>query len=175
MFVTLQNPFLFDLEIQSIELRCVKPVLDLQLRFLTPVLAYSTSGVPFAGEPLSTVVPPGSFHTVRLTGTPREAGLLVIRGCHIRLSGCTSREFLLPVWDDQEEAKRQKTAMLDTSQDRRKAMGLRAFLRRSGEGSGPSEENVKFMECTVVPELPMLWMRSTSLTHGALMLYDGEV
>ncbi|GAA5925915.1 hypothetical protein JCM1841_004039 [Sporobolomyces salmonicolor] len=160
VYVTLQNPFLFELEIQSIDL--------------------STSGVPFAGDPLSTVVPAGSFHTVRLTGTPREPGTLVIRGCNIRLAGCASREFLLPVWDDEEEARRQKAALLDTSRDRVKATGLEAFPSRATEASAlptdkPLDGEVKFLECSVVPEQPLLWMRTTSLTHGALMLYDGEV
>lgn len=141
---------------------------------LTSVSACSTAGVPFASEPLSTVVPPGSFHTVRIRGTPLEAGLLIVRGCYIRLAGCTSREFLLPVWDNEEEAKRQKATMLDTSRERTKASGLGAFGRETpGESGG--EEGLKFLECTVVPEMPLLWMRSTSLTHGALMLYDGEV
>ncbi|GAA5864034.1 hypothetical protein JCM1840_000679 [Sporobolomyces johnsonii] len=160
VYVTLQNPFLFELEIQSIEL--------------------STSGIPFAGDPLSTVVPAGSFHTVRLTGTPREPGTLVVRGCNIRLAGCASREFLLPVWDDEEEARRQKAALLDTSRDRIKSTGLEAFPTRATEASAlPTDKSLdggaKFLECSIVPEQPLLWMRTTSLTHGALMLYDGEV
>ncbi|GJN91136.1 hypothetical protein Rhopal_004154-T1 [Rhodotorula paludigena] len=160
VFVTLQNPFLFELEIQSIEL--------------------STSGVPFACDPLSTVIPPGSFHTVRLTGTPREPGTLVIRGCNIRLAGCMSREFVLPVWDTAEEAKQQKAALLDTTRERVKRSGLDAIPQRSLEASAmesdtPLQGGDKFLECIVVPELPLLWMRSTSLTHGALMLYDGEI
>ncbi|GAA6003089.1 hypothetical protein JCM10207_001980 [Rhodosporidiobolus poonsookiae] len=160
VFVTLQNPFLFELEIQSIEL--------------------STSGVAFACDPLSTVIPPGSFHTVRLSGTPREPGTLVIRGCNIRLAGCTSREFILPVWDAAEEAKQHKALLLDTSHERIKATGLDA-LPRAGRAisavvsDDPLDGSAKFLECTVVPELPLLWMRSTSLTHGALMLYDGEI
>ncbi|GAA5989707.1 hypothetical protein JCM5350_007364 [Sporobolomyces pararoseus] len=154
VFVTLQNPFLFDLEIQNIEL--------------------STSGVPFAADPLSTVVPPGSFHTVRLTGTPRESGTLLVRGCNIRLAGCPSREFVLPVWDEEEEIRRQKAALLDTSKERVKSSGLDAIPSLPILSSDPSKDS-KFLECVVVPEQPLLWMRSTSLTHGALMLYDGEV
>ncbi|GAA5969112.1 hypothetical protein JCM3765_002183 [Sporobolomyces pararoseus] len=154
VFVTLQNPFLFDLEIQNIEL--------------------STSGVPFAADPLSTIVPPGSFHTVRLSGTPRQAGILLVRGCNIRLAGCSSREFVLPVWDEEEEIRRQKAALLDTSKERVKSSGLDAISAPSTASSDPSKDS-KFLECIVVPEQPLLWMRSTSLTHGALMLYDGEV
>ncbi|GAA6044610.1 hypothetical protein JCM8097_006453 [Rhodosporidiobolus ruineniae] len=160
VFVTLQNPFLFELELQSIEL--------------------STSGVPFACDPLATVLPPGSFHTIRLTGTPREPGTLVIRGCHIRLAGCTSREFILPVWDSADEAKQHKAVLLDTSRERIKASGLDAVPSNKAGVSSVDSDNAldassKFLECVVVPEQPLLWMRSTSLTHGALMLYDGEI
>lgn len=31
-----------------------------------------------------------------------------------------------------------------------------------------------FLRCEVVPEQPLLRIRGTSLTHGAMMLYDGE-
>lgn len=126
----------------------------------------------FACEPLATTIPAGSFHTVRLSGTPRESGLLIIRGCNVRLAGCTIREFVLPVWNDEEESKRQMDGILDTSRDRFKMSGLSAFGVK--EVPAPSEKGLKFLECMVVPEMPMLWMRSTSLTHGALMLYDGE-
>lgn len=112
---------------------------------------------------------------MRLRGTPLQAGLLSIRGCFIRLAGCTSREFLLPVWDDQEELKRAKAASLDTRRDRVKRSGFDAFERREEEREGEKEEGLRYLECAVVPEMPMLWMRSTSLTHGALMLYDGEM
>ncbi|GAA5826496.1 hypothetical protein JCM11251_002398 [Rhodosporidiobolus azoricus] len=160
VLVTLQNPFLFELEIQSIEL--------------------STTGVPFACDPLSTVIPPGSFHTVRLTGTAREPGTLTVRGCNIRLAGCTVREFVLPMWDAAEEAKQQKAALLDTSRERIKATGLDAApTSKHGVVSVATDKTiealVKFLECVIVPEQPLLWMRSTSLTHGALMLYDGEI
>ncbi|GAA5936717.1 TRAPPII-specific subunit TRS120 [Sporobolomyces koalae] len=154
VYVTLQNPYLFDLEIQNIEL--------------------STSGVPFAADPLSTVVPPGSFHTVRLTGTPREPGTLFVRGCNIRLAGCTTREFLLPLWDEEEDGRRQKAALLDTSKERIKFSGLEAIPARPTASRDSATDN-KFLECIVVPIQPLLWMRTTSLTHGALMLYDGEV
>ena len=33
----------------------------------------------------------------------------------------------------------------------------------------------RFLECKIVPSQPLLKIRRTSLTHGALMLYDGEM
>ncbi|KAM0789161.1 hypothetical protein ACM66B_000010 [Microbotryomycetes sp. NB124-2] len=154
-FVTLQNTFLFDLEVKSIEL--------------------STSGVQFMSEAVPTVVPPGSFHTVRLRGTPLEPGTLTIRGCWIQLAGCPAREFLLPVWSEEADTKRQRVEILDTQRERVKKHGLTAFAHSNvNEEDGDAGGETKYLECAVVPEMPLMWMRSTSLTHGALMLYDGE-
>lgn len=36
------------------------------------------------------------------------------------------------------------------------------------------ERRTKFIECRVTPELPFLRIRRTSLTHGAVMMYNGE-
>lgn len=85
-----------------------------------------------------------------------------------------SREFVLPVWDEEEETRRQKAALLDTTKERIKSAGLDA-IPPSPTSAADSGVDSKFLECVVVPEQPLLWMRSTSLTHGALMLYDGEV
>jgi hypothetical protein len=89
------------------------------------------------------------------------------------LVGCTSREFLLPVWDEAEEAKRHKALLLETTSERLKVYGLDAF-RDEPMSPADGAKTLKFLECAVVPEMPTLWLRSTSLTHGALMLYDGE-
>lgn len=83
------------------------------------------------------------------------------------------REFLLPIWNDDDDARQQKIIMLDSAKDRVKASGLDSFIRVTSEED--EDEGPSFLECTVVPAMPLLWIRSTSLTHGALMLYDGEV
>ncbi|GAA6060047.1 hypothetical protein JCM10212_001044 [Sporobolomyces blumeae] len=153
VLVTLHNPFLFELEIQSIEL--------------------STSGVAFAADSLSTSIPPGTVHTLRLTGTCREPGTLVIRGCRIRLAGCPSREFVLPVWNEEEQGVRKRASMLDPQKERIKAAGLEAMSTASTTQIDPTAD-AKFLECVVVPTQPLVWMKETSLAHGALALFDGE-
>jgi hypothetical protein len=55
---------------------------------------------------------------------------------------------------------------------------------QSGYGNGSAagtpgslyklEEGEKWLECQVVPEQPLLWVKKSSLTHGTVMLYDGE-
>jgi hypothetical protein len=129
--------------------------------------------VAFSGDSITTSIPPGSIHTIRLSGTALESGDLTIRGCHITLAGCVAREFVLPVWNDEDEAKLQKASLVDSDKDRAKASGLDSFLVTPMDST--VEEGLQYLECTVVPEMPLLWMRSTSLNHGALMLYDGEL
>jgi hypothetical protein len=43
-----------------------------------------------------------------------------------------------------------------------------------GEAAYQLEEGEKWLECQVVPEQPLLWVKKSSLTHGTVMLYDGE-
>jgi hypothetical protein len=38
----------------------------------------------------------------------------------------------------------------------------------------PAPSQLQFVELKVVPEQPLLRIRRTSLTHGAVMLYEGE-
>ncbi|GAA5987807.1 hypothetical protein JCM10908_007223 [Rhodotorula pacifica] len=159
VFVTLQNPFLFELNIAALSL--------------------STRGAKFASETISIVIPPASLQTVRLTGTPLEPGTLQMRGCNVQLAGCKSREFLLPMTDSTSETLPSSANVFDPRIERIKQTGLDALptLSSTSEGLSSDRKGVqdRFLECTVVPAQPLLWIRSTSLKHGALMLYDGEM
>ena len=37
------------------------------------------------------------------------------------------------------------------------------------------EKGRKWLECLVVEEQPLLWIKQSSLTHGTVMLYHGEM
>ncbi|KWU44001.1 hypothetical protein RHOSPDRAFT_34430 [Rhodotorula sp. JG-1b] len=159
VFVTLQNPFLFELEIAALSL--------------------STRGARFASETISVVVPPASLQTVRMVGTPLEPGTLQIRGCSVQLAGCKSREFLLPTSKSTSTEPDKTPVKVNSRPERIKHTGLDALASRTRTAAATSKESGgeaenRFLECTVVPAQPLLWMRSTSLTHGALMLFDGE-
>ncbi|CAE6523362.1 unnamed protein product [Rhizoctonia solani] len=154
--VTLQNPFAFDLEVQS--------------------LALSTTGPSIQTTPVSLLIPANSFHVKHIACTPLEAGTLVVRGCMVQLPNSTPKEFVLPLASEAQEAsiEKRKSKRMD-DMVRVKASGLDA-RRRSTLVSEPSlqERKEEFLECRVVPQLPLLRVRRTSLTHGALMLYAGE-
>ncbi|KAJ7046805.1 TRAPP II complex [Mycena alexandri] len=161
--VALQNPYVFDLEIQALTL--------------------STSGVPFESKPIRVVLPSTSFHVVTLTGKATETGPLVIRGCFVQAPGGTKREFTLPIStpEDEERISRRRAA-LECEVGRSKYAGLDCFpwekagKRSSAQLSASTTKTpLRFSEFTVVPEQPLLRIRRTSVTHGAVMMYNGEM
>ena len=140
----------------------------------------STSGVQFETEPIRVVVPANSLHQVILSGKAVQSGTLVIRGCFVIAPGGMSREYILPLYTVEEEQRlaRKRRSIISES-GRSKYVGLDRYpwieRRRSTHSNelarGPS---FRFLECKVVPEQPLLRIRRTSVTHGGLMLYDGE-
>ncbi|KIJ44069.1 hypothetical protein M422DRAFT_252562 [Sphaerobolus stellatus SS14] len=160
--LTLQNQYSFDLEIQSLSL--------------------STSGVPLESQPLTVTIAANSYHVAKITGNALESGILVVRGVVVQMQNGTSREFIVPLATDEEEKNREKRkAIWNTQVDRFKETGLdaRPWLRSKRvsiiqEKTLKSPEQLTFMQCNIVAQQPLLRVRRTSLTHGAIMLYDGE-
>jgi hypothetical protein len=72
------------------------------------------------------------------------------------------------------EIERTKWTGLDARPAREKERKRLSALPGAPEKSENLEKAMKFLECKVVPEQPLLRVRRTSLTHGAVMLYDGE-
>lgn len=145
-------------------------------------LPLSTSGVKFESKPVNAIIPANSFHSVTLTGKAVETGTLTIRGCIVRAPGGAAREFILPLATDEEEERSSRRRSASACEmDRSKYSGLESLpwerpeKRTSTQLSPPPADNLQFLECKVVPEQPLLRIRRTSLTHGAVMLYDGEM
>lgn len=144
----------------------------------------STSGVTFESKPISVLVPANSFHHVLITGRALEAGNLVVRGCLVQAPNGLSREFGLPLSTEEEEDKlmKRKTGIA-CEYGRTKYSGLAAHpwerpTEKRASIVGPSSKKpakpIRYMDFKVVPELPLLRIRRTSLTHNAVMLYNGE-
>ncbi|PCH38067.1 hypothetical protein WOLCODRAFT_114758 [Wolfiporia cocos MD-104 SS10] len=161
--VTLRNPFVFDLQLENLSL--------------------STSGARVEVDAMSVIVPANTYHPVTMSGKAVEAGTLVIRGCIVQAPGGIPREYVVPLSTDEEEDKRvRRRSAADPESGRSKRTGLdsRPWKRDSkrlsnqNAASSTSTSTVRYLECKVVPEQPLLRIRRTSLTHGAVMLYDGE-
>ncbi|WWC88812.1 uncharacterized protein L201_003725 [Kwoniella dendrophila CBS 6074] len=161
VFVTVRNPFSFDLEIQD--------------------LSILTSGVPFITSPLPLTLPANSVQTVRVTGQSTIAGLMSIKGVSMRLVDGSSTEILIPIIDSKEKDKRDKRkSRIKSDLARTKKQGLDARYdlnersKLNKRDNQTHESGSKCLECKVVDELPLAWIKRTSLTHGTVMLYNGE-
>ena len=131
------------------------------------------------------VVPANSYHPVTVNGQATEAGMLVIRGCIVQAPGGVSREFVLPLsTEEEEERKSRRRAEIECETGRSKHSGLasRPWEKLSKRAStqvaaaaSSAKKTSRFLECIVVPGQPLLRIRRTSLTHGAVMLYNGEM
>jgi len=131
-------------------------------------------------------MPPDSSQQLEFSGEATESGSLVIRGCIIQAPGCIPQEFGFPVvlgdskplpsWsqDIPEYEERPKFSQLSA-----RLQNLKKTSAESRPSSGTDQLNKgldpsQFLRLHVVPLQPLLRIRRTSLTHGAVMLYSGE-
>lgn len=174
--ITLQNPYIFDLELEELSLRYVRELYQPKVNQLLP----STSGVSFKSKSIQVVIPAGTLHQVVLSGQATETGTLTIRGCFVQAPGGIAREYILPLYTVEEEERLARKRRTITSENgRSKYAGLKGCLSQKRSSTPTTElsagtSTFRFLECKVVPDQPLLRIRRSSVTHGALMLYDGE-
>ena len=105
---------------------------------------------------------------------------MTLRGCYVQAPGGAPREFILPILtDDEEEQLARKKGMLACESGRWKYSGTESLLWKKINSCVRTQTTTptkpfRFLDCKVVPEQPLLRIRRTSVTHGAVMLYDGE-
>ncbi|KAL8700740.1 MAG: hypothetical protein Q9201_005285 [Fulgogasparrea decipioides] len=150
--ITLQNLYDFDLEIESIQLRTDNDHCDSVAQAVT--------------------VGPYRTQTVHLAVTPLEGGHLNISGCIAKVRGCHERWFPLFVapWSlkpNFKEAQSQwSAAPSDQSSETRRLPEKDA---RASKGPVPSSTTLD-----VIPALPIIVLKSISLSQSAIMLLEGE-
>lgn len=90
-------------------------------------------------------------------------------------------EFLLPVSegvDATRDSKQRSQIRADAGKTKRQGLEARHSVVIPSEflHSMPLAErdDCKWLECTVIESQPLLWIKKTSLSHGTVMLYDGE-
>ncbi|KAH7914700.1 TRAPP II complex [Hygrophoropsis aurantiaca] len=158
--ITLQNPFVFELELQSVSL--------------------STTGVPFECQSVSSIViPPNSVYPVAIVGLAPNTGTLSVRGCIIQAPGGVAKEFTLPMSteaEDERVSRRQSAIKCESGRTKYSGLDSRPWKwqKRTSTLLPLVKNGDRFLECTVIPQQPLLRIRWTSLTHEAVMLYDGE-
>ena len=147
------------------------------------IRCFSISGVPFDSRPIHVLMPATSIHQVVMSGKALQPGTLTLRGCYAQAPGGNRREFILPLsTDEEEEQLSRKKSMSACETGRSKYSGIECFpwekktryTRTHSSSATTAAKPFRFLECKVVPEQPSLRIRRTSVTHGAVMLYDGE-
>ncbi|KAG2221446.1 hypothetical protein INT45_005251 [Circinella minor] len=161
--VTLTNPFGFDLELQNVTL--------------------STTGIPFNAVPSTATIPANGTLSLRLTGTPEETGTLSVRGCIIKIVGFAEQEFLVDYSQKSKEAKDTRNGRSSSSKEdqpkneliKLKHSGLNALQTSRKRETSDELKPIQFYELNVIDDQPLLKIKSTSLLHDAVMLYEGEM
>lgn len=108
------------------------------------------------------------------------AGSLQIKGVNVRLMDGSAAEILLPVADatgSKRDSKRRSHILADAARTKRQGLEARNSLLLTADGlpALPTQQDEhKWLECQIVEEQPLLWIKQTSLTHGTVMLYNGE-
>lgn len=164
VFVTLRNPFAFPMNIKD--------------------MSIITSGVPLHSQSYEVSIPALSIQTVRLSALAPGPGIVQIRGISLRLSDGSAGDFYLPLLDVKECEKRERQCQKQrircrdakrSGMDQRTAWEKEIMMNEERVREEKENlESLKWLECEVVAPLPLAWIKSTSLTHGMVMLYNGE-
>ncbi|KAK0548838.1 hypothetical protein OC845_003389 [Tilletia horrida] len=148
----------------------------------------STSGLTFAADEVQASIPPGVTQSIKLSGTPRATGRLLIRGCWLRLAGCAPQEFLVPQLDEATK-KTEYTEALEIQErhvkTKRAGLDVRPSVLIGKAAAAPLDARdarrrtqlntaKPQLECVVLPPQPRLRVAATSLRHGALYLLEGQ-
>ncbi|CAI2177789.1 1503_t:CDS:10 [Funneliformis geosporum] len=152
--VTLANPFAFDMEIQNISV--------------------STDGIAFTPNSISTTILANTSITLRISGIPTEPGELIVRGCKIKVHGCLEQEFLFMTVI--------KRYLMSIGSFYSGLAALDSYHKKDTTISNEQDENSpikkpfisEFLKVSVINEQPLIKIKSTSLMHGAMMLFEGE-
>jgi hypothetical protein len=152
--VTLQNPYEFEVEIESIRLE--------------------TEGADFDSAIQKTVIGPYRTQILGVSGIPKTPGQLKITGCIIRVRGCRERRFPIfeEPWSPQRATKIKAIGV---------ASIFMAKDRPISVGSGPLATSLTMtppkaasLGLNVIDRQPVVAVKSTSLAQSALMILEGE-
>lgn len=152
--ITLQNPYEFEVEIESIKLE--------------------SEGAEFESSTQKTVIGPYRTQILSLSGTPKSPGPLKVTGCIIRVRGCRERRFPIfrDSWSPQSDIKIKSIGL---------ASMLKSKDRPVSVGSGPVTSvstmrlpNPTSLELNIIDRQPVVVVKSSTLSQSAVMILEGE-
>ena len=152
--VTLQNPYEFDIEIESIRLE--------------------SEGAGFESGTQKTVIGPYRTQILTIFGTPKASGQLKITGCFIRVRGCRERRFPIfeEPWSPRAEVKIKTIGVAALFKEKDRPVSF-------GSGSVTTVSSILPPKATslglnVIDRQPVVIVKSTNLSQSAVMVLEGE-
>jgi len=151
---TLQNPYEFDVEIESIKLE--------------------SEGIEFESAIQKTVIGPYRTQILSVSGTPKASGQFKITGCIIKVRGCRERRFPIftEPWSPQGEVKIKAIGIASILQPKARPISV-----GSGTGSAITSmppPKVSALGLTVIDKQPVVVVKSSTLSQSAVMILEGE-
>jgi hypothetical protein len=152
--ITLQNPYEFEVEIESIRLE--------------------SEGAEFESATQKTVIGPYRTQILSVSGTPKSAGPLKLTGCIIRVQGCRERRFPIfrEPWSPHGEFKIKSIGQGALLQPKDRPMSV---------GSGPPfstpamiPPQTSSLELNIIDRQPVVVVKSSTLSQSAVMILEGE-
>jgi hypothetical protein len=152
--VTLQNPYEFDVEIESIKLE--------------------SEGVDFDSGVQNTVIGPYRTQILTVTGTPKSAGSLKIKGCSVKIRGCRERRYPIfaEPWSPQSEIKLKAIGLAAVRKRRARPVSVESASKISS--SNLLLPKTSALVLSVIEKQPVLVVKSSSSAQSAAMVLEGE-
>jgi hypothetical protein len=151
--VQLQNPYEFDVEIESIKLE--------------------SEGAELVSAVQKTVIGPYRTQVLSVSGTPKAAGQLKITGCIVKVRGCRERRFPIFVepWSPQSAVKVKTigVAAIFKPKDRPTSTDSKSSLTPV-----MTPPKASFLSLNVIEEQPVVVVKSNTLSQSAVMVLEGE-
>ncbi|RPB25706.1 Trs120-domain-containing protein [Terfezia boudieri ATCC MYA-4762] len=156
--VTLQNPFEFDVEIESI--------------------ALDVTGVEFVTEKQGVVLSPFRTQQLSIFGKPTGTGNMTVVGCRIRVFGCVEKSFpiLTQGFDyGKLDIKIKRMGLPILEQKPVRLVSTMSNAKRASAKPPLSQfPTPKTILVTVIENQPLVLAHSSSLPQSALMVLEGE-
>ncbi|KAI2791630.1 hypothetical protein POX_c04496 [Penicillium oxalicum] len=155
--VTLQNPYEFEVEIESLRLE--------------------SEGLRFVAEAENIFLGPLALQDVLILGTAYEEGSLSISGCSVKIRHCRERKFPIfkALWRPLPEVKFKRTGLSAKEPPNDRPLSWSSITSKDGKMSTKKGPETETCQVKVIGRQPSLVIESMSLSQSAIMLLEGEI
>ncbi|EPE29881.1 hypothetical protein GLAREA_01041 [Glarea lozoyensis ATCC 20868] len=152
--VTLQNPYEFDIELESLKLE--------------------SDGVEFVSGTQKTTIGPYRTQILTVSGTPKVAGQLKITGCIITVKGCRERRFPIfqEAWSPQRALKVKTIGVASVFKPKERPVSTDSKALVNTPPMLPPKPIS--LALNVIDKQPVVVVKSTTLSQSAIMVLEGE-